>query len=211
MTKRLRGRPRRPDARLVLFEEDNRIATRVLRGTETRIGRDPTSDLIVDYANVSRDHAVVRELGDRNLVLDLGSTNGVRVNGTEIGGKPRLLEPGDLIQLSDTVVLLYEEGPFSSSTPWVVTAIAMLVLLAAAVGLYLTMKPTEPGRSPSSILGGPERTRIGTHAGMPASSPPQHSEIKGDSHESALQWYAGAPARSSGDGTLRPRWGLRGR
>ena len=117
-----RGRRPRPEARLVQFEEKKRVATRVLRGNETRIGRDPTSDLIIDYANVSRHHAAVRELGDRNIVLDLGSTNGLRVNGIPIGGKPRLLEQGDLIQLSDQVVLLYEEGPFVSSTPWVVSS-----------------------------------------------------------------------------------------
>jgi pSer/pThr/pTyr-binding forkhead associated (FHA) protein len=192
---KLRGRPRRPDARLVQFEERKRIATRTLRGREIRIGRDPTSDLIVDYANVSRHHAVVRELGDRNMVLDLGSTNGVRVNGTPIGGKPRLLEQGDVIELSDQVVLLYEEGPFASSTPWVVTAVAMLVLLGAAIGLYLSSSSSEPDVRAPSIQSGPERNPSGTDSGMPPStqsSVPQHSGSQGNSRVLAGEWYADA-------------------
>ena len=200
-------RPRRPEARLVQFEERKRIATRVLRGKEIRIGRDPTSDLIVDYANVSRHHAVVRELGDRHMVLDLGSTNGVRVNGTPIGGKPRLLEQGDVIELSDQVVLLYEEGPFTSSTPWVVTAVAALVLLAAAIGLYWSVSATGGQAEDSLDSSGPDRNGNGTHSGMPSSNVPQRSEATADFRSPAGQWYALAPGGTSGESTLPPRRG----
>lgn len=204
-----RSRPRRPEARLVQFEERRRIATRALRGNEVRIGRDPTCDLIVDYANVSRHHAVVRQLGDRSVVLDLGSTNGIRVNGAAIGGKPHLLAQGDVIELSEQVVLLYEEGPFASSVPWVVTAIAMLILLAASVGLYFSQR-ADPAETParpaskaiqdgSATFGGPKRTVPGTHPGMPLSCVPQRSESKADSQVLPGRWYALARARSSGD------------
>lgn len=204
-----RPRPRRPEARLVRFEQRRRGATCTLGGKEVRIGRDPTCDLIVDFANVSRQHAIVRELGDRNVVLDLGSTNGVRVNGTPIGGKPRLLEPGDVIELSEEVALLYEEGPFSSSTPWVVTAVAMLILLAAAMGLYLSVRsdapeaPLEdaPGATPrtSSIWPGPQSIVPGTHPGMLPTRVPQRSGSKADSRTSSRRWYARIRTRSSGD------------
>jgi len=183
------------------------VATRALRGREVRIGRDPTSDLILDYANVSRHHAAVRALGDRNVVLDLGSTNGVRVNGAPIGGKPRLLESGDVIELSDQVVLLYEEGPFASSTPWVVTAVAMLVLLAAAVGLYVSVGGTEGDPGAPSSPSGPETDETGTHPGMPRSHVPQRSGSKGDSRAIPARWYALAPAASSGESTLGARPG----
>ncbi len=169
------------------FEERRRIATRPLGGNDVRIGRDPTRDLIVDYANVSRHHAVVRELGDRNVVLDLGSTNGVRVNGTPIGGKPHLLAQGDLR----------------------VTAVAMLILLAASVGLYLSMGSDAPETAPatnpnslretSSISYGPIRTQAGTHLGMPPPSVPQRSGSKADSRVPPGGWYALARPRSSGD------------
>jgi hypothetical protein len=200
------GKRSRPEARLVQFDERRRTATHPLRGGEVRIGRDPTSDLIVDYANVSRHHAVVRPMGERSVILDVGSTNGVQVNGAHIGGKPHLLAQGDLIELTDRVVLLYEEGPFVSSTPWVVTAVAMLVLLAAAVGLYLSMRPpaeaakggaverTESvvGVSPAgSILQEreePESPGTGTHLGMPPT--PQPSEHTVDSRDSRGGWYA---------------------
>jgi hypothetical protein len=185
----------------VQFEEEKRVAARPLRGGEIRIGRDPTSDLVVDYANVSRQHAVVRELGDRHVVLDLGSTNGVRVNGALIGGKPRLLDPGDTIELSDQVVLLYEQGPFASSTPWVVAALAMLALLAAAVGLYVGSSYTPPVAAPRDERG-PDRNDPGTDSGMPQSSVPQRSGSKGDSPTLVRRWYAVAPGRSSGEDAL---------
>jgi hypothetical protein len=155
----------------VRFEERRRTATRELGSREVRIGRDPTCDWIVDYANVSRHHAVVRPLGDRNVVQDLGSTNGIRVNGHALGGKPHVLAPGDTIELTEAVVLLYEEGPFSSSTPWVVTAVAMVVLLVASIGLYLTTRPADaPGRVRAGSSG-PDSGSTGTHPGMPSAQP----------------------------------------
>jgi hypothetical protein len=177
----------------VRFEEKRRKAVRNLGDAELRIGRDPTCDWIVDYANVSRHHAVIRPVGDRNLVQDLGSTNGIRVNGEALGGKPHVLAPGDVIELTDAVVLLYEEGPFSSSTPWVVTAIAMILLLIASLGLYLSTRNAGPGAGApagaasgtdavpreSAETGGPERGTSGTHPGMhpPAESPQSQSAV----------------------------------
>lgn len=175
---RTRSRQRRPVARLVRFEERRRTAVRDLGTREIRIGRDPTCDWIVDYANVSRRHAVVRPLGDRNVVQDLGSTNGVRVNGSPIGARPHVLAPGDLIELTESVVLLYEEGPFSSSTPWIATAIAMVLLLIASIGLYLSTRPATPPVSappetpaaapvpPVAPSRGPDRVSTGTHLRM---------------------------------------------
>jgi hypothetical protein len=181
----------------VQFEERRRVAARPLAGNEIRIGRDPTCDLIVDYANVSRQHAVVRPLGDRSVVLDLGSTNGVRVNGAEIGGKPHLLAPGDVIELTDQVVLLYEEGPFASSTPWVVTAVATLVLLAAAIGLYIAAR-SEPatGAAQHSRASrknpGPESPAAGTYLGMP-SVRSEETGSSADARAPRLGWYAQDP------------------
>jgi hypothetical protein len=202
----------------VRFEERRRVATRNLGSAEVRIGRDPTCDWIVDYANVSRHHAVVRPLGDRNVVQDLGSTNGVRVNGLALGGKPHVLAPGDTIELTDAVVLLYEEGPFASSTPWVVTAIAMILLLIASIGLYLA---TSGG--PAPVAGrargmGPKWAPSGTHPGMRSAEAPHlpqlrprerlssHSEkrlqatgIEEHFHRQARDWRAVARVQSSGD------------
>ena len=195
--KRAQASSRRPPARLVRFEEKRRRSVRNLGSDEVRIGRDPTCDWIVDYANVSRHHAVVRTLGDRNVVQDLGSTNGVRVNGASLGGKPHVLEPGDVIELTESVVLLYEEGPFSSSTPWIVTAIAMILLLIASIGLYLSTRDGSLGaaagdaarpdsRQPEDArTTGPDPAVRGTH---PSMHPP------GELHSSA--WRRAGDARA---------------
>ena len=56
----------------------------------------PTSSL--DDANVSRKHAEIRPSGGSWTVRDLGSTNGVKVNGRRIEGA-QSLKPGDVIEL----------------------------------------------------------------------------------------------------------------
>ena len=45
------------------------------------LGRSRTCDVVLDDPNVSRQHAEVRPRGGGWFVADLGSTNGVAVNG----------------------------------------------------------------------------------------------------------------------------------
>ena len=63
------------------------FVTHPLIAPEIRIGRDRSCDLVIDDAIFSRQHALVRT-GPPLTVQDLGSTNGVTVNGRKIG-------PGD--------------------------------------------------------------------------------------------------------------------
>ena len=62
------------------------------------LGRSREADVIVEDPNVSRRHAEVRPSGGSWIVRDLGSTNGVKVNGRRIQG-PQSLKPGDVIEL----------------------------------------------------------------------------------------------------------------
>ena len=68
------------------------------------IGRSWDADLFLDDESVSRKHAefVVTKEGHYYL-LDLGSTNGTKVNGSRITQKPRRIFVGDRIRLSSTV------------------------------------------------------------------------------------------------------------
>jgi hypothetical protein len=66
------------------------------------IGRLPDCDLHLDDSTVSRQHAAVVRRGDKWWVLDLGSTNGTRVNGQTAAEHP--LEDGDSIELGDVLV-----------------------------------------------------------------------------------------------------------
>jgi predicted component of type VI protein secretion system len=62
------------------------------------IGRSRDVDVVLDDVNVSRHHAEVRPSGGSWIVRDLGSTNGVKVNGRRIEA-PQSLRSGDAIEL----------------------------------------------------------------------------------------------------------------
>jgi len=75
--------------------------TRVVVGSEpVTIGRLPESTVVVTDPNASRRHAEVRRTGDVVVVVDLGSTNGTRVNGTPV--KEQVLADGDEITVGTT-------------------------------------------------------------------------------------------------------------
>jgi hypothetical protein len=67
------------------------------------IGRSRDSDIVLDDSNVSRRHAEISPSGQSWLIQDLGSTNGVRVNGRQVNG-PHPLESGDRIELGTVSV-----------------------------------------------------------------------------------------------------------
>ena len=69
----------------------------VLSGSRVVIGRSRDCDVTLDDANVSRRHAELRREGASWVVADLGSTNGVKVNGRRVQEQP--LSPGDEITL----------------------------------------------------------------------------------------------------------------
>ena len=67
------------------------------------IGRSRECDVVLSDQNVSRKHAEVRPSGRKWIVKDLGSTNGVKVNGRRITG-PQSLRPGDTIELGTSTI-----------------------------------------------------------------------------------------------------------
>jgi hypothetical protein len=64
------------------------------------IGRLPECDVVLSDPNVSRRHAEVRRRGNDFVIVDLGSTNGTRVNGA--GTRERPLADGDEITVGGT-------------------------------------------------------------------------------------------------------------
>jgi hypothetical protein len=77
--------------------------TAVLRSGGGVIGRSRECDVVLSDQNVSRKHAEVRPSGGKWIVKDLGSTNGVKVNGRRITG-PQSLKPGDTIELGTSTI-----------------------------------------------------------------------------------------------------------
>jgi hypothetical protein len=72
------------------------------------IGRSRDCDIVLDDAGVSRRHAEIRPAQDGWSLADLGSTNGVLVNGREVQGL-QALQAGDRLELGSTEIV-FETG-----------------------------------------------------------------------------------------------------
>lgn len=88
---------------------------RRILGGETRIGRSAKNDITIDDNQVSRNHAHIRRIDNRFVLSDLGSVNGVQVNGEPVL-TPRELADGDRIEIGSTV-LRFSLTPFTDSSP----------------------------------------------------------------------------------------------
>jgi pSer/pThr/pTyr-binding forkhead associated (FHA) protein len=70
------------------------------------IGRSRECDVVLSDSNVSRRHAELRPADGGWTIADLGSTNGVKVNGALVRG-PAPVAPGDRIEVG-TVDVRFE-------------------------------------------------------------------------------------------------------
>lgn len=77
----------------LILPDDRRIT---LSDRNLVVGRLSECDIAFDDTNVSRRHAEIKPVKDGWAVLDLGSTNGTKVNGTDITFE-RTLRDGDII------------------------------------------------------------------------------------------------------------------
>ncbi len=78
-----------------------------LSKSEIVVGRDVTSDIPINDAEISRRHAKFTLQGDSYILEDLGSTNGTFVDGQRLMG-PHALKPSDLILFGENVSLSFE-------------------------------------------------------------------------------------------------------
>lgn len=79
---------------------------------ETVLGRHPDCDVTIDIGAVSRQHAMIYEVGDRFELEDLKSRNGTFLNGQLLEGKTQLND-GDLIRICDIEYSFHVEQPSS--------------------------------------------------------------------------------------------------
>jgi pSer/pThr/pTyr-binding forkhead associated (FHA) protein len=84
---------------------------RTLEGKAVRLGRDPANDLaLLGDPKISRSHAELRDRDGQWILVDLGSSNGTKVNDRRIEQHP--LRDGDRIQLGrTTIVFTADEDP----------------------------------------------------------------------------------------------------
>jgi hypothetical protein len=72
-----------------------------LKDAVITLGRMPDCSIMLNDPNVSRRHSEVRPHGTGYMAVDLGSTNGTKVNGVRIDGE-RILTDGDILSLGTT-------------------------------------------------------------------------------------------------------------
>ena len=68
-----------------------------------RLGRGSANDIVLEDSQASRSHAEISQQGDQFYIRDLGSVNGTLVNNERISG-PRVLRPGDQVQIGNTIL-----------------------------------------------------------------------------------------------------------
>jgi ABC transport system ATP-binding/permease protein len=139
---------------------------------ELRIGRSVDLDIAIDHRSVSREHAKISCADAEIRIVDLGSVNGVIVNGRKVAEAK--LAPDDLIELGDIRLRFLGAGqqfvfdPHSvpaatahKRTIWIAAAITAVAVLAALLVLRSS--------------GGPKRALIG--AEMPSSGSTPAAEV----------------------------------
>ena len=85
----------------------------IAAGAEMIIGRDISSDLVLESRSVSRQHARVTRNDDRVFIEDLESANGVDVAGRRITGRTEL-RSGDLVRLGSATLKFFASASLES-------------------------------------------------------------------------------------------------
>ncbi len=99
------GHARRRAPRALLAVGSRRLLVPPAGGV---VGRSRDCEIVLEDTGVSRHHAELRPSAEGWTVADLGSTNGVLVNGREIRGA-QLLQSGDRLELGTTQIV-FEVG-----------------------------------------------------------------------------------------------------
>src|SRR5438874_2596369 len=86
--------------KLIIEDDEGRKTVVQLVRDEITIGRQDGNTIRLTERNVSRRHASLVKENGNVLIEDLGSYNGVRVNGEKITGRMRIKE-GDLVEIGD--------------------------------------------------------------------------------------------------------------
>jgi FHA domain/Cyclic nucleotide-binding domain len=109
-----------------------------LTGATARIGRDPTSDVVVTHALASRNHALAGADAQGTWIEDCGSANGLLVDGRLINGARVRLRPGSTIRIG-------ADGPE-------LTVAAVATPPGDRVGRFLTLRESALGGLPQAVL-----------------------------------------------------------
>lgn len=142
----------RPSAGVWLRAGEHDLA---LAAGESVLGRSPACEVVVDDPMVSRRHARIVVHHGTVTIEDLGSVNGVLVNGERLA-RARVLVSGDRILIGQQSFLLLAEGPAAGTV--VRAARAGTQTLTAEVLSRAAPRPVPSLRGDGAPRSEPERT-----------------------------------------------------
>lgn len=97
----------------VIYYNDNELGKEIDCKAVLTLGRDKNSDIVILDLLVSRNHAMIRRLGQNDYYLiDSGSSNGSFVNSQRVA-IPRLLKNNDRIQIGESELVFKQEPELS--------------------------------------------------------------------------------------------------
>src|SRR4051812_10594345 len=140
-----------PPARLVVLTQPFTGQEFILDRASLVIGRTQENDVVLNHKSISRHHAKVIRDGDRYVVVDLESANGVRVNGAEYERVE--LQSGDIVELghvrirfvsADDVGTFENDAKGTPADKKKLMAIGGGVVFAAALALFMFTGKSEP-------------------------------------------------------------------
>jgi pSer/pThr/pTyr-binding forkhead associated (FHA) protein len=103
--------------KLIIEDDEGRKIVVPLVRERITIGRAPGNAIRLTDRNVSREHGVllVRD-GNRVVIEDRDSFNGIRLNGARIRGAAEF-RPGDLVEIGDYGLALVDDLPAPDADP----------------------------------------------------------------------------------------------
>lgn len=102
--------------KLIIEDDEGRKTVVPFTRDEITIGRQEGNTIRLTERNVSRRHARLMRTNGHVLIEDLGSYNGIRINGDRIAGQVQVAD-GDLIQIGDYDLAVQKEEQAGATVP----------------------------------------------------------------------------------------------
>ncbi|MER8035101.1 FHA domain-containing protein [Streptomyces hydrogenans] len=168
------------------------VTTRMDPGRVYRVGRDPTSDIVLVDARASWHHAVLRAAGGQWTLADEDSTNGTYADGVRVR-LPRVVGPGTVVRFGHP-----EDGPR-----------AVLTTAPGEPGAAAPGRPAAPARPapaapPPEPAPPPPPERSEAVTARPAAEPPAPAPAPPPPSAEPVPAYEAPGAAPAAAGTPRP-------
>lgn len=109
------------------------------------VGRDPSCDIVLGEAGISREHAIFQDDGETLSVSDVASTNGTFINGTQIV-QPTALQEGDVVTMGGCELEFVGRKPQSEFPSYRDTRENISIEASEDAGRYTTRTGGDTGK-----------------------------------------------------------------